>query len=163
MSRASAHDDPPEHLAQAPAVPHQHPSRDRYPEPDPDVIAELEKTIFQIREALLTGASILRSLEEVRDLFRAGSRGDLGPPDGGTAPPACGEPPDSPFTAQELRILTVIGQGHSNRYIARTLGISEKTVKNHIYSIFRKLDVHSRTEAVVVAIKRGWLKHDRPQ
>ncbi|MFI6515700.1 response regulator transcription factor [Spirillospora sp. NPDC050679] len=163
MSRASAHDDPPERLAQGPAVSCHHPLPDRRPAPDPDVLAELEKTIFQIREALLNGASILRSLEELRDLFRSGPRGDLGPPDAGTAPPAFGEPSDSPFTAQELRILNVIGQGHSNRYIARTLGISEKTVKNHIYSIFRKLDVHSRTEAVVVAIKRGWLKHDRPE
>ncbi|GAA1533000.1 hypothetical protein GCM10009678_14230 [Actinomadura kijaniata] len=74
--------------------------------------------------------------------------------------PPAEEPTGSQLTAQERRILPLIGQGHSNRHIARTMGISEKTVKNHIYSIFRKLGVHSRTEAAVVALKHGWLEHD---
>ena len=45
----------------------------------------------------------------------------------------------------------------SNRLIAERLGIAEQTVKNHIGNAMRKLEIHDRTHAVVVAIGQGWI------
>ena len=55
-------------------------------------------------------------------------------------------------------MLTLLGQGHSNKEIARELCISEKTVKNHIANIFSKLHVNDRTQAVLYAIRQGLVK-----
>lgn len=57
------------------------------------------------------------------------------------------------LTEREMDVLRLISQGRSNKEIARTLSISEKTVKNHITNIFRKLQVDDRTQAVLFAIK----------
>jgi two-component system response regulator DegU len=58
------------------------------------------------------------------------------------------------LTPREREVLSLIAKGTTNRLIAKELFISEKTVKNHITNIFRKLDVKDRTEAVVEAMKR---------
>ncbi len=60
-----------------------------------------------------------------------------------------------PLTERELEVLTLMAQGLGNREIARSLGISNHTVKFHIGSIFNKLDVSSRTEAVTEGIRGG--------
>ena len=52
------------------------------------------------------------------------------------------------ITARERDVLAMIGQGHSNKRIARTLEISPETVKSHVKHIFLKLDVATRSEAV---------------
>ena len=52
-------------------------------------------------------------------------------------------------------MLRLLADGLSNRRIARTLGIAEKTVKNHLAAVFVKLDVHDRTQAAVWAIRAG--------
>jgi DNA-binding NarL/FixJ family response regulator len=52
-------------------------------------------------------------------------------------------------------VLTLIAKGASNKLIATSLLIGESTVKTHIQSIFHKLDVGDRTEAVTEAIKKG--------
>jgi len=57
------------------------------------------------------------------------------------------------LTEREMDVLKLIAQGRSNKEIARILTISEKTVKNHITNIFRKLQVDDRTQAVLFAIK----------
>lgn len=57
------------------------------------------------------------------------------------------------LTEREMDVLRLISQGRSNKEIARTLSISEKTVKNHITNVFRKLQVDDRTQAVLFAIK----------
>ncbi len=63
-----------------------------------------------------------------------------------------------PLSAREMEILEMIVRGASNKIIATTLGISHQTVKNHMSSIFRKLSVNDRTEAAVVALRRGWIR-----
>lgn len=57
------------------------------------------------------------------------------------------------LTAREREIIRLIAEGKNNREIAAELFISEKTVKNHISSIFRKIKVHDRTQAALYAIK----------
>lgn len=57
------------------------------------------------------------------------------------------------LTDREMDVLKLMAQGRSNKEIARNLTISEKTVKNHITNIFRKLEVEDRTQAVLFAIK----------
>lgn len=56
---------------------------------------------------------------------------------------------------REQEVLELLAQGMSNRDIAEELYISEKTVKNHVSSILRKLSVNDRTQAVIVALKNG--------
>lgn len=72
-----------------------------------------------------------------------------------------GVPGDSrfvPLSAREMEILQHAARGSSNKEIAHTLKISQQTVKNHISSILRKLDVKDRTEAAVYALRHGWIR-----
>ena len=57
------------------------------------------------------------------------------------------------LSERELEILTYVVKGSSNREIGQALYISEKTVKNHLSSIFRKLEVEDRTQAALKAVK----------
>jgi two-component system NarL family response regulator len=59
------------------------------------------------------------------------------------------------LTARELHVLTLLAHGNSNKEIAACLSISEATVKSHLRSIFQKLNVLSRTEAIAVASRLG--------
>ncbi|MCM1537223.1 MAG: response regulator transcription factor [bacterium] len=59
------------------------------------------------------------------------------------------------LTRRELEVLRLVAKGHFNKEIAIQLDISERTVKNHISSIFRKIDVSDRTQAAVFAIKNN--------
>jgi DNA-binding NarL/FixJ family response regulator len=59
------------------------------------------------------------------------------------------------LSARELEVLTLLARGRSNKEIALELHISETTVKSHLRSLFAKLDVLSRTEAITVASRRG--------
>lgn len=63
-----------------------------------------------------------------------------------------------PLSAREIEVLEQISRGNSNKEIARALHISAQTVKNHITSILRKLAVNDRTQAVVYALRQGWIK-----
>ena len=60
-----------------------------------------------------------------------------------------------PLTGREMEVLRLLGQGKTNREIARALVISERTVKYHLSAIMGKLGVTNRTEAVTVAMRRG--------
>ena len=61
------------------------------------------------------------------------------------------------LTTQERRILALVAKGQRNKKIAHELCISIRTVENHLYHIFDKLDVSSRTEAAIFAIQTGIL------
>lgn len=58
-------------------------------------------------------------------------------------------------TEREAAVLVQLVKGQSNRAIARELNISESTVKNHLHSIYSKLEAESRSQAVSIAIQRG--------
>lgn len=60
-----------------------------------------------------------------------------------------------PLTARENQVLTLIAQGHNNHEIARSLSISEKTVKTHISNIFTKLRITDRSQAILYAARQG--------
>ncbi|MEA4909090.1 MAG: response regulator transcription factor [Anaerolineaceae bacterium] len=64
---------------------------------------------------------------------------------------------DDPLTAREMEILQHLAQGQTNRQIAFQLSISDNTVKYHISSIFSKLGVNNRAEAVRQGIQKGWI------
>jgi DNA-binding NarL/FixJ family response regulator len=66
--------------------------------------------------------------------------------------------PFHPLSDREMEVLTCVVKGMSNKEIASSLGISHQTVKNHVTSILRKFGVEDRTQAVVYALKRGWVE-----
>ena len=66
----------------------------------------------------------------------------------------------SPISPRETEILQYITKGFLNKQIAAELKISEQTIKNHVTSILRKLNANARTEAVVIAIRRGLVSLD---
>ena len=63
--------------------------------------------------------------------------------------------PFAHLTPRETEILALLAEGQSNKAIARNLGISDGTVKLHVKAILRKLEVHSRVEAAVMAVEHG--------
>lgn len=64
------------------------------------------------------------------------------------------------LTPREREILCLLADGQSNKVIARNLGISDGTVKLHVKAILRKLDVHSRVEAAVIAVEQSLCARD---
>jgi len=73
-------------------------------------------------------------------------------------------PPEDPFdelTPREREILCHVAEGQSNKVIARNLGISDGTVKLHVKAVLRKLGLHSRVEAAVMAVEHGLTHHLR--
>jgi len=72
--------------------------------------------------------------------------------------------PFHPLSKREMEVLSCVVRGMSNKEIAILLGISHQTVKNHVTAILRKFGVEDRTQAVVYALKRGWVQlHDDQQ
>jgi len=63
--------------------------------------------------------------------------------------------PIDDLTPREAEILSLLAEGQSNKVIARNLGISDGTVKLHVKAILRKLNIHSRVEAAVIAVEHG--------
>jgi DNA-binding CsgD family transcriptional regulator len=63
-----------------------------------------------------------------------------------------------PLTARELEILSFVAIGGTDKLVAARLGLSESTVKNHLRSVYTKLEVNDRTSAVLLALRFGWLK-----
>lgn len=72
-----------------------------------------------------------------------------------TKPPAAQS--TSPLSERELEVLRAVAQGETNQAIALRLGISARTVKAHLTSVYNKLGVDSRAAAIAVAAQKGWL------
>lgn len=98
-----------------------------------------------------------RVLSEVRQLTTDGT----GPT------PVVADLPDSrpsiddqpfPLSVREIEVLDCVAQGLSNKEIATELFITEQTVKNHMTSVLRKLDVNDRVQAVLYAARNGWIE-----
>ena len=66
--------------------------------------------------------------------------------------------PYAPLSPREMEILGLITRGTSNKEIAQALGINYQTVKNHMNSVLRKLGIEDRTQAAVLALRRGWVR-----
>ncbi len=62
-----------------------------------------------------------------------------------------------PFSPREVEVLGLAAEGLTNKEIAYRLGLSERTIQFHMNSVFNKTGTNSRTEAVVVALKQGWI------
>jgi DNA-binding NarL/FixJ family response regulator len=62
---------------------------------------------------------------------------------------------DPTLTSREIEILHLVSGGNSNKLIARTLTLSEETVKSHVRNIIAKLDARDRTHAMILAVRRG--------
>ena len=73
------------------------------------------------------------------------------------APQITQEPAPEPLSSKQLVILRLVAQGLSSREIATQLYLSENTVKGYVQEILHRLGVKNRTEAVMVAVKQGWL------
>lgn len=111
---------------------------------------------------LLKDASTEQLLQAIRDIYRGESHlhptialrmlreMDMPYQSGGIATDI-----DESLTDREYEVLRLVAQGLSNGEIARTLKISERTVGNHIGSIFRKLRLNNRTQAALYALRRG--------
>jgi DNA-binding NarL/FixJ family response regulator len=81
---------------------------------------------------------------------------------GGSSEPAADRPSasaDQPprLTDRQLEILVHVARGRTNREIGSVLDISERTVRNHMRTINKKLSTGDRTRAVVMAIEHGWI------
>ena len=77
---------------------------------------------------------------------------------GDDAPDAFGRDVSThPLTERQLEVLAHVARGRTNRQIGEILGISEKTVRNHLRTISHKLSTSDRTHAVVLAIGNGWI------
>jgi len=68
-----------------------------------------------------------------------------------------GDPIIDPLTSREHEVLQLAAEGLANKQIALSLNISEHTVKFHLSSLYAKLGVTSRTEAVRAGVRRGWV------
>jgi DNA-binding NarL/FixJ family response regulator len=67
---------------------------------------------------------------------------------------------ESPLTDKEEHVLRLVCRGLHNKEIAQELSVSVRTVEGHMSGIFARLNVHSRTEAALLAMSRGWFNGD---
>ena len=88
-------------------------------------------------QSLISPSMAVKLLDEFNQLFRS-DRDQVSPPR---------------VTARELEVLKLVAQGLNNRQIGRRLFISENTVKNHVRNILEKLQLHSRIDAVMYAVR----------
>jgi NarL family two-component system response regulator YdfI len=64
------------------------------------------------------------------------------------------------LTDRELEVLRAVAKGKRSKEIARDLGITERTVKAHLASVYNKLGVDSRAAAIAIAAQNGWLPRE---
>ncbi|MBV8099981.1 MAG: response regulator transcription factor [Verrucomicrobia bacterium] len=95
--------------------------------------------------------------EQLLDCIRRVNRGETCIPASLIEKLAAGLSSES-LTGRELNVLELLAKGKSNKEISANLYMSETTVKSHLRSVFRKLNVLSRTEAITVASRRGLVR-----
>jgi two-component system nitrate/nitrite response regulator NarL len=96
-------------------------------------------------EQIVAGRTVVA--KELTGVLARAVKGDHSTPESASA--------YSDLTPREREILCHLAEGQSNKTIARELGISDGTVKLHVKAILRKLDVHSRVEAAVIAVEES--------
>lgn len=115
------------------------------------------------RGYLLKGAGAAEIARAIRAVHAGGS--DLDPRVAARLVAAAGFPRPAPdrLSDREREVLGLIAEGLGNKQIARSLTISERTVKFHVASIFRKLGADNRAQAVALAVQRGLLPAGGPR
>ncbi len=123
---------------------------------------ELRKTLDSLQAAIAAyktafrgDGAALRALDELRRLATAAGN-ELADLEMDPLPP--GPNGEKALTPRELEILSLIAAGLGNKEIAYRLGISDRTVQFHIRSVFDKTGARSRTEAAVLALKKGFIR-----
>ncbi len=106
-----------------------------------DQVAQAIKVVAD-GQSLISPAMATKLLEEFKTISRAGTKPDVAIPK---------------LTDRELEVLSLVARGLNNREIAKDLFISENTVKNHVRNILEKLQLHSRMEAVMYAVREKLL------
>ncbi len=101
--------------------------------------------IFADGQSLISPSMAVKLIDEFKQMSR----------------PDRGHVPGLRLTERELEVLKLVARGKANKDIARTLFISENTVKNHVRNILEKLQLHSRMEAAMYAVREKLL--DVPQ
>ena len=102
------------------------------------------------------------SMSEVVDAIRLAADGDrpMSPTLAKAMLNEVHRPPDGVISAREEEVLQLVADGLGTSEIADRLFISQKTVKNHLASIYEKLDARDRTQAVITAVRMGIIKLD---
>ncbi|WP_329463092.1 LuxR C-terminal-related transcriptional regulator [Streptomyces sp. NBC_01431] len=119
-------------------------------------MAALAEVVAKVHKALDEAQGALETQEQLIE----GLRADADPPPSEEVLAA--REALALLTARERQILELISQGNSNRRVARALGISEKTVKNHLSAVFTKVGASDRTQAVVMGIRSGIVSIGEP-
>lgn len=112
---------------------------------------------------LMKNASLDKIISAIRMIHGGGSVFDLkitGKVLLNLASGKAGMEQDQELHPRELQVLDLAARGRGNKEIGNQLNISERTVQTHLVNVFRKLQVNSRTEAIVRALKEGWLVLD---
>lgn len=115
---------------------------------EPRVLANMVRAVAEGKFAVAGNVFNRRELDHWMDEQIEGARRSYSEPGA----------PFHPLSDREMEVLSCVVRGMSNKEIAGLLGISHQTVKNHVTSILRKFGVEDRTQAVVYALKRGWVK-----
>ena len=122
------------------------------------IFSHLTDAIFVIEpDGSIIDANPAACREELLDCIRRVNRGETCIPASLVEKVAAGLSSEA-LTGRELYVLELLAQGKSNKEIGVSLYISETTVKSHLRSIFKKLNVLSRTEAISVASRRGLIR-----
>ena len=112
---------------------------------------------------LMKNASLSKIISAIRMIHAGGSVFDLSVTGKVLRRLAAGKidlSQDQELHPRELQVLDLAAKGNGNKEIGDQLSISERTVQTHLVNIFRKLQVNSRTEAIIRALKEGWLALD---
>ncbi len=119
----------------------------------PEILAQTVRAVADGKYAVAGNIFTRRELDHWIDEQMDGARRSYSEPGS----------PFHPLSDREMEVLSCVVRGMSNKEIASLLGISHQTVKNHVTAILRKFGVEDRTQAVVYALKRGWVKLQNDQ